>query len=310
MDSMINLNPIDQQTKIFKVSTSEVSTYLTCKQRWMYAHHPSYNLEPRSLGIALSRGLVGHKALEIYYGSIHKGNLEADSRKAAQDYLVQEALKCMAIGDGAKSLMISSLALVLSEYFDQASYILDEYNILGVEQLMLAPLTDEIYFAGRVDLALEEKNGSYKGYVVPFDHKFTYNFWPEMPIKMNAQISNYIWSYKVNGYSSRRGIINQLRYRENAVEGFKQENVPTNSSMRNTLILNHRVAAEDIVELKKKPTVGVEDKITRSVSKFNCEYCPFAQLCHTELTGQDSSTMIEANYRPNSYGYDSVLDIE
>jgi hypothetical protein len=276
----------------------------------MYAHHPSYNLEPRTLGVALSRGLYGHKALEIYYSEILKGTLESDARQASQEYLVKEAMKAMMVGDGAKSLMISSLGIVIGNYFDQALYILDEYNLLGVEQLMLAPLTDEITFAGRVDLALEEKKGSYRGYIVPFDHKFSYNFWPEMPILMNAQISNYIWSYLANGYRSRRGIINQLRYRETAVDSFKQENVPTNTPMRETLIKNHVIAAKDIVALKKIPTVDVERGVTRSVSKFNCEYCPFAKLCHTELTGQDSSSMIQANYRKNSYGYDSVLDIE
>lgn len=307
---VFNLNPVDQHTKIFKVSTSEVSTFLTCKQRWMYAHHPSYNLEPRTLGIALSRGLVGHKALEIYYSGIHEGKLESESRQAALDYLMKEALKAMAIGDSTKSLMIGSLGIVIQKYFDDAMYIFDEYNILGVEQLMVAELTPEIYFAGRVDLALEEKKGPYRGYVVPFDHKFSYNFWPDMPIKMNAQISNYIWSYLVNGHRSRQGIINQLRYRENAVENFKQSVVPTNTAMRDTLIKNHTIAAEEIVDLKKKPTVDVDNGITRSVSKFNCEYCPFAELCHTELTGKDSSTMIKASYRPNSYGYDSVLDIE
>lgn len=295
---------------VYNVSTSEVSTYLTCKQRWMYAHHPSYNLEPRTLGIALSRGLVGHKALEVYYGSIHKGNLESDSRQAALDYLTKEALKAMALSDGAKALMISSLGLILQKYFDETAYILDKYNILGVEHLIIVKLTDEINFAGRVDVALEEKKGPYKGYIVPFDHKFSYNFWPDMPIKMNAQISNYIWGYIADGYRSREGIINQLRYRENAIDQFKQSPVPTNTPMRETLIQNHIVAAEEIVTLKKKPTVGIPDKVTRSVSKFNCEYCPFAELCHTELTGKDSSNMVKASYRKNSYGYDSVLDIE
>lgn len=294
----------------YKVSTSEVSTFLTCAQRWMYAHHPSYNLEPRTLGIALTRGLVGHKALEVYYKSIFKGNTESDSRAAARDYLIQETFSAMSMGDTEKSKMISSLGVIVDRYFDESKYILDKYNLVGVEQLIVASLTPEIYFAGRVDLALEERSGTYKGYVIPYDHKFTYNFWPEMSLKMNAQISNYIWAYRANGYKSRQGIINMLRYRENATESFKQEPIPTNDVMRNQLIQNHVVAAQRIVELKKKPKVGVAEGITRSVSKFNCEYCPFANLCYTELSGLDSSTMIQAKYRPNSYGYDSVLDIE
>ena len=295
---------------VYKVSTSEVATYLTCAQRWMYAHHPSYNLEPRTLGIALSRGLVGHKALEIYYQSIFDGNTEQSSRESVQEYIIKEALKAMQMSDSEKSLMISTLGVLVGDYFDENMDLLKQYNIIGVEHLVTASLTDEIYFAGRVDLALEEKSGPYRGYVVPYDHKFTYNFWPDTAIKMNAQISNYIWAYLSNGYRSRKGVLNMLRHRDNSQQKFKQFEVPTNTEMRNTFIKNHVVAAQRIVELKKKPTVGMPDGVTRSTSKFNCEYCPFVNLCYTEACGLDSKTMVEASYRPNSYGYDSVLDIE
>lgn len=294
---------------VYKVSTSEVATYLTCAQRWMYAHHPSYNLEPRTLGIALSRGLYGHKALEIYYQSILDGKTEEEARNLSKEYIVESAMLEM-MADSEKAKMIASLGVVLDDYFFSAMHLLNQYNIIGVEQLLTASLTDEIYFAGRVDLALEEKSGPYKGYVIPFDHKFTYNFWPETSIKMNAQISNYIWAYIYNGYKSRKGIINMVRYRDNAQERFKFAEVPTNSTMRNNFIQNHVVAAQRIVELKKKPKVGIEDGVTRSTSKFNCEYCPFATLCYTENCGLESKTMVAASYRKNSYGYDSVLDIE
>jgi hypothetical protein len=33
-------------------------------------------------------------------------------------------------------------------------------------------------------------------------------------------------------------------------------------------------------------------------------------LCYTEVSGLDSSAMVAANYRSNSYGYDSELDVE
>lgn len=294
----------------FRVSTSEVATYLTCKQRWMYAHHPSYNLEPRTLGEALTRGIVGHEALEIYYKTLVEKS-ESKAKEASQDFITKSALGAMKLGDHKKSLMIASLGLVLTEYYTDAKYLLDEYNILGVENSIITPLPgcDDIEFAGRVDLTLGVKSGPNKGEVVPYDHKFTYNFWSENPLKLNPQINNYIWAFRELGKRSRRGIINMLRYRETAVDKFKQEPVPSNSDLRRTFIKNHVVAAKQIVELKLKPTVSLEEGITRSSSKFNCEYCPFATLCYTEATGQDSTTMVKASFRKNSYGYDNELDV-
>lgn len=294
----------------FRVSTSEVATYLTCKQRWMYAHHPSYNLEPRTLGEALTRGIVGHEALEIYYKTLVEKS-ESKAKEASQDFITKSALGAMKLGDHKKSLMIASLGLVLTEYYTDAKYLLDEYNILGVENSIITPLPgcDDIEFAGRVDLTLGVKSGPNKGEVVPYDHKFTYNFWSENPLKLNPQINNYIWAFRELGKRSRRGIINMLRYRETAVDKFKQEPVPSNSDLRKAFIKNHVVAAKQIVELKLKPTVSLEEGITRSSSKFNCEYCPFATLCYTEATGQDSTTMVKASFRKNSYGYDNELDV-
>lgn len=292
----------------YRVSTSEVATYLTCKQRWMYAHHPSYNLEPRTLGIALTRGLIGHAALEMYYNEVHKGNSELKARDLVQEYLVKEAIKAMSIGDHEKSTVITGLGVMLKEYFVEMLWVLQEFEILGVENMVTAPLPDaeDIDFAGRIDLMLGIAKGPNKGEVIPWDHKFTYNFWPEMSIKLNAQISNYIWVVRQMGMRSRKGIISMSRYRDNAIEKFKQEEVPTNSEMRELFISNHTEAAKEIVALKKKPEV----RVTRSTSKFNCEYCPFVQLCYTEAQGLDSTLMIKASYRKNSYGYDNVLDVE
>lgn len=299
-------------TTKFRVSTSEVATFLTCKQRWMYAHHPSYNLEPRTLGMALTRGLIGHGALEVYYKALFNGSDDTTAISKASDFIVQKTLHEVMLGDSAKAEMISSLGVILNDYYQNTKWLLDEYNLLGVENVVSAPLPGEpdIEFAGRIDLTLEVKSGVNKGEVIPWDHKFTYNFWSEKALKMNAQISNYVWACREMGMRSRKGYINMLRYRGDAKESFKQEEIKTNSTMRDNFIVNHVVAAREIVNLKLKDKVGLKDGITRSTSKFNCEYCPFVDLCYTEASGQDSTTMVKASFRKNSYGYDNVLDVE
>lgn len=296
---------------VFKVSTSEVATFLTCGQRWMYAHHPSYNLEPRTLGIALSRGLVGHETLEIYYEALMNGKLEKEARESATNHLMVTTMNEITTGDSEKAKEYGALGVKLQDYFDNGQDFLKDRNIIGVENVITAPLpgSDNIHFAGRVDLTLEIASGPNKREVEPYDHKFTYNFWPEVAIQMNAQISNYIWGFREMGFRSRRGYLNMIRYRDDAQESFKAEPVPTNSVMRSNFILNHAEAAKTIVELKQQPKVGLSDGVKRSTSKFNCQYCPFSKLCLTEVQGLDSTNMIKASFRPNSYGYDSDLDV-
>lgn len=291
------------------VSTSEVATFLTCKQRWMYAHHPSYNLEPRTLGIALTRGVVGHGALEVFYKAIMDGKSYTDAIPVAQNYLVRQSMQAMSVGDVDKITMITELMALFEDYFQEHKWLLQKFNIFGVENLVKAPLPEapHVNFVGRIDLTLEEKK---TGELVPWDHKFTYNFWSEKSIRINVQLPNYIWALNQMGHRSSRGILGMNRYRKDALERFKPEEVSTNATMRNTFIKNHTIAAVEIVNLKGKSTVDIEDGITRSSSKFNCEYCPFVELCYTEASGQDSTVMRKANFRKNSYGYDSVLDVE
>jgi hypothetical protein len=207
--------------------------------------------------------------------------------------------------------MVSSLGIILKQYFEDHKWVFDRFNILGVEDKVIAPLPGvDINIAGRIDLTVEVASGPNKGEVIPWDHKFSYNFWPEMSVKMNPQISNYVWIERYLGKRSRKGIISILRYRENATEFFKQEEVPTNTNMRDAFIQNHVEAAKQIVDLKQKTTVGLKEGITRSASKFNCEYCPFVNLCYTQAQGLDTTNMVKASFRPNSYGYDNVLDVE
>lgn len=275
----------------------------------MYAHHPSNRLEPRTLGIALTRGIVGHKALELYYEMISHNEPHADGVDAVKTYLMGQVAHEIAYGDGEKALMIKGLLNILTNYLQESRWIIDRYDILGVENLVTAPLpgVEDIDFAGRIDVTLREKGTES---VVPFDHKFCYNFWSDNSLRMNPQLSNYAWALTQMGYNSTKGIMNMVRYRDDAIEKIKQEEVPVKPTVQDVFIKNHTKAAIDIVELKKKPEVSIDDGITRSASKFNCEYCPFNELCYTESQGGNSKNVIAAHYRPNSYGYvDSELDV-
>jgi hypothetical protein len=279
----------------------------------MYAHHPSYNLEPRTLGIALTRGLVGHTALELYYNKVSSGDDHDEGLEAVQTFIMKKSAHEIMYGDSSKAEMIAAMGVILAEYLNEFKYLVDTYDILGVEQLVTAPLpeTDGIDFAGRIDVVFGIKSGPNKGEAIPWDHKFCYNFWSDSSLKMNPQLPNYIWALNRMGVRSRKGVMNMIRHRDNAQERFSQEEVFASTTKQAMFIKNHTVAAKQIVDLKLKDEVDIDDGVTRSPSKFNCEYCPFIDLCTIEAEGRDSKNTIQAHYRPNSYGYvDTELDIQ
>lgn len=272
----------------------------------MYAHHPSYHLEPRTLGLALSRGVFGHKILEEFYEDLRLGSNYSDAVEKSLTNLASRAALEVTIGDSEKGKMYVALGDTMKQYFAETDKMLGNYEIVGVEHLLITPLPNsDINFAGKVDLLLKISNGPYAGYVEPWDHKFTYDFWSEQALDLNPQISNYTWAIEQLGMKVKQGVINMVRYRDNAIEKFKQYPVTAKKIIQRTFIEDHKEAAEEIVELKTKPV----ERLKRSASKFNCQYCIFATLCNAQLNGVDTTLMQKANFRPNSYGYDSELDV-
>jgi hypothetical protein len=288
------------------VSGSEVSTYLLCQRKALYSFHPEYNLEPKTLGPALARGIAGHKALELFYSDVKENEDWDTAAHTSINNLLGQSMKCITDGDTAKAEMISHLATVLNNYYERFND-LKVFEILGVEELVEGDLPDSpnASFIGRVDLTIKLKGGKYKGETSPFDHKFVYNFWPDGAFAVNAQMPNYVWGVR-NTYTNavvKRAWVNQLRHRKDAVEVFNRRDIEPTRMEVAELIDNHSRAATQWVKIKRMTGEDARKTVLRNPAKFNCEYCPFTRLCRNELIGEDVELMKKTEFKPNSYGY-------
>ena len=289
-----------------RVSGSAVSTALTCGRKALYAFHPAYNLEPNSLGPALTRGNIGHKALEVFYTELQQGVERSVAKKNILTRLALKGMNYAAEGDGFMTKMMGDLTTRLDQYFDFYENELDDFDIIGVETLLEAELDSPVAkFAGRVDLVIKYKRGPRKGEVAPLDHKFVYNFWNDNVFIMNAQMPNYIWGLRkmFPDETITRAVVNQVRHRMDAVEAFSRRNIVPTRLEITELINNHTQAANDWALIQMMPKEEAQRKVTRNPTKFACQYCPFIRLCKAELLGEDTELMIKHEFKPNSYGY-------
>ena len=288
------------------VSGSEINTYLLCQRRWLYAHHPGWNLEPNTLGPALTRGLIGHKALETFYEEVMQ---TGDWDTAAQNCInrtTKFGFKSLNEGDSKKFEMVAGLIKILSEYFIHYKSELQDFEVLAVEELVRGPLKSPVAeFVGRVDVTIKYKRGPWKGETAPFDHKFVYNFWPDGAFMLNAQMPNYVWGVR-NTYTEavvKRAIVNQLRHRDNATERFNRRDIVPTRIEIDAIIDNHSRAATEVVAVKRMDPEDASSAVMRNISKFNCEYCPFIRMCKLDLIGEDTTIMRKTEFKKNSYGY-------
>jgi len=289
-----------------KVSNSEALS-LTCEAKWMYAFHPGYNIEPKNPSIALTRGNVGHKALEHFFRATMNGESRDKAEAVARNYLIETMGVAASTGDMRLMESVTTLIPLIDEYFktEALRIFLDSVDILGVEVGFETELPGGFILPGRADLVVYYKKGRYKGETCPVDNKFVYNFWSEDDFRMNSQIPLYLHGFR-SVYPNavvRRGIINQIRHRKNAVEKFTMTPITPEKGEINELVANHISCSVRVKELKETPVEELRKSVRRMLSKYTCGNCGFREICKSEITGGNTRDLIKMSYRPNSYGY-------
>ena len=283
-----------------KISNSEVSTFLKCERRHYYAH--GLNLAPNHYGMSLTRGIIGHEALEAYYNVLFVQQPEKQARDAAQEVILKY------VRQGGDVPMLSSLSVLLNEYFDDVAS-KDDFVIIAVERVMTMPLGEDIDFAMRYDLLVEMKSGPYAGEIVLIDHKFVYNFWTPDNLMLNMQAPKYIATLRASEIPVKRMMINQLRWREvkSNPERFRREYITPVAAEIKQVLTEQYVAS---VRIKEKMQDLTEYGATalRTMDNMTCQNCSFVMLCRVELIGQDPTLLIQTEFKPNDYGYNNESD--
>lgn len=290
------------------ISNSEVASYLQCERKHFYAF--GLNLEPRTFGDALFRGIEGHSILATYYKALQSGLPHKDAKREAFEHLTVR----MSESPEMRVPILSHLALVLSHYF---KYVADEpIKVIRVEDEFILNYRSDVGYGMRLDLLLEWTGGQRKGKVDLWDHKFVYNFKTFNELRINAQLPKYVSVLQNEGYHIDGAFLNQLRWRDtqaNAIdptERFVRERIDPSPKETRNLFREQIITADRILELRQLSKREWSNRSMRAMNELVCKNCSFFNLCMLELAGQSPDVMVATEYQPNTYRYEEAYATE
>lgn len=286
---------LNESDEMRRISNSEASAFLQCERKWYYQY--ALNLEPIKHSESLSRGVIGHECLAVYYEHLLVNPEDfATAEQKAQENLFKY------FQTEFETEMLSNLLKLLQRYFS----VCRDYGwkILQVERLLSVPVNDDYEYVMRLDLLVRLRDGR----VALVDHKFVYDFYPQDVIDMNVQLPKYMGALAYNDTPVDVAILNQLRHRLKKGtmtddELFRQSQIkPTGKRIQNIMREQFR-ASDQIVNLLNMPDKG-ESVVLRTQNQMNCKNCPMMILCSADLDGSDTTLMKQIEFRQNvNYGY-------
>ncbi|GHF92256.1 PD-(D/E)XK nuclease family protein [Streptomyces griseosporeus] len=306
------------------VSNTEASNADSCELAWGFGFHPDMNFQLRDMGEARVRGIIGHEALEIFYKSLQQGESYDVSKANALAHIQQLRVKELLAGEFAdlkRITILNYLYDILKLYFETNRSDVENWEILEVEGFHAQEQTGEVdfYLPSRLDLVVYHKRGPFAGETSPVDHKFTYDFWNEWKLKLNAQFPLYILALRATRYAGkpepvvRRVIVNQFRTRklkDPQVEDLLKRDVQAyESDFIESVFANHMKKAVRLAYLKRLPWDEAVTEMKASLGSMNCQYCDFKELCLATFEGRDPKNAIDAMYKRNEYGYPPLEEI-
>lgn len=298
---------------MYVVSNTEVTSWSLCRRQHHYRFdYPAFGgkgIEPKwfNLPLYLYRGILGHEALAVYYTAMKEGKSIAECKRAAFAVLQRERVKVAheRPDDYDRMDLIKELKTLIdlySHHYDE-----EPFKVLEVETVHQVQISEDILSALRLDLLVEYIRGRFKGHVMIMDHKFVYNFFTALKLKLNSQMPKYIKTVADDlGIIVTKAVLNQIRHRTikdaSPEDIFKRELVtPTPAKMKN--IWNEQIEiADKIAHSSVKPL--------RTLSDLSCRSCLFHTICDAELEDQPVKDLILTQYQPNKYGYTNLLEGE
>lgn len=305
------------------ISNSEVHNAL-CELAWGFGHHPEMNLAKREMGIARTRGIIGHEALETFYLGMKEGTPFDECAQSSLSQVQKLRVEEMLAGDFADAdrlEMLNWLHATLTRYFEYYWDDAKHWEILDVESFHAQEQPGEVdfYLPSRLDLVIYQKSGKFKGETSPVDHKFTYDFWQPWKAVLNSQFPLYILALRASRWAGkpdpvvRRVIINQIRTRPlkdpQDHDLFDRRYQAYSTIKLKKVFENHMKTAVKLAYYKRLPWDEFFEIAEAALGSQACQYCDHKDLCDAGFEGNDTTNIIRALYKPNSYGYPSLEEI-
>jgi hypothetical protein len=308
------------------VSNTEVQQAYRCEFAWSVGFHPDLNYQLRDFGVARTRGIIGHKALETFYQGLKETEDYDKSAEEALTYIQNLRVEEIKLGDfknPERVSMLNYLYDVLNRYFEHYQDDIEDWEILDIEGFYAQEQPDEsdFYLPSRIDLVIYQRGGRFKGETSPVDHKFVYDFWNPWKLRLNSQLPLYIRALRAARFAGKpepvvkRGIVNQIRTRfdnpseRSVYELFDRKFQDYTSKNIESAFDNHMKSAVRLAYLKRLPIEEVMTEIQASLGSDACQFCDFKDYCLATIEGKDPSNVVMATMKKNEYGYPTLEEI-
>lgn len=286
---------------------SEVDTRNRCHRLWYYGY--ILELEPIQKSVPLSRGTLGHAALESYF--LAKRDLDRDPTRS--DIVLKSAAYTRLLEEVNKNLeyseVLADVQRALTYFFEADPF--RNWTILEVEKVFMLKINDDLSVPIIVDLLIQDPHGD----IWVVDNKFLYDFPSGVENEILPQLALYTGVCRANGINVKRAAYSILRTRNlrnpttDTMYKFEPVNLTDMRVFRN--FQEHAIVAEMCHNDKKNKTPEqISWEAVRIKQPKICNMCWASGLCLAELNDQQPELVYNTFYKHrNPYGrYKGALD--
>lgn len=270
-------------------SHSEVDQRNRCHRAWYYGY--VLGIEKVDRSDALSRGILGHMGLDVFFSHLKNGGKFEEAKELAKTVVLKEA-------NGAPA----SFAKVLGDVFRCYENFFDNYpfkgwKILEVEKAYMLKINDDLSVPVVIDLLIEDPFGD----IWVVDNKFLYDFQTGVESEILPQLPLYAGVARANGINVARAGYSILRTRKigsptpDQVYRFEEVFLTQERITRN--VIEHALVAEKCHYDKRKPAGEVSWEAIRCKQPRICNMCDFSDLCVAELNGHQPELVLNTFYK-------------
>lgn len=285
------------------ISNSEVDSFLTCERKHLFSF--VFEREAKKKSRSLSIGIVGHEVLAVYYRALQAGMNKGDAEKEAMRHLTGIFRE-----DEYDPDSLATVYSLINRYISQDT-LAGGTRILEVETDFYLPITEEYWYAMRLDLLVEALVGSLRGKVLLVDHKFTYDFYTEDDLQLNPQMPKYAAAVRHAGYPVYDAYINQIRTRfpahliekKTSADLFSRMPVDLTVPRVRSALSHQMIISKRIIERRKMPIELQIEEAVPVLNKMICRNCPFKSACAMVEDGLPVEKALGPEYKIRKYGY-------
>lgn len=304
-----------------QIGFSNTEAGSNCERAWLFGYHPETKLRPKTFGVALERGITGHKVLEHFYKELKETEDYDTSAQSAMNYLLEKRVAAVMALDEGKIEMLNHLAEILTAYFEHYKQDIEDWEILEVEEFHLLEWEGEssVYLPMRLDMVVRWKRGQWHGETSAVDHKFTNDFWDMWKLRLNSQQPLYMKALRASRFAGypkpvvKRAVINQIRTRKVKelvpANTFKRSIIEADPVAMEKLFENHLKRAKRFERFKRMSYSQAHEETEANWGSQDCKFCFFKSLCATDLEGGDMRQIALHEYEESDYGYPTMEEL-